>query len=268
MSAFFSDEIIAALSAPLAREHVKDREQAGRKVSYIEGWHVIAEANRIFGFDGWSRETVMSECCYAGEYQRPVWENGRKTDKTVTSFRCSYRAKVRIQVGRIIREGSGHGNGFADNPGDAHESAEKEAETDAMKRALMTFGNQFGLALYDKAQSNVEAPSRPAVASARPSQAEPPKTNGKHPKWDYAGARFREIERAIKGAADPKIVSEIWGVNQADLDLIEEVGLPYDKLEALRDHMLTKLSQSRVNAGRDFVNEARMGSAPMLTGEP
>ena len=38
----------------------------------------------------------------------------------------------------------------------AHESAVKEAESDAMKRALMTFGNHFGLALYDKEQSNVE----------------------------------------------------------------------------------------------------------------
>ena len=31
----------------------------------------------------------------------------------------------------------------------------KEAETDAEKRALKTFGNQFGQALYDKTQSNV-----------------------------------------------------------------------------------------------------------------
>jgi hypothetical protein len=41
------------------------------------------------------------------------------------------------------------------NPGEAHESAIKEAETDAMKRALTTFGNPFGLALYDKEQHNV-----------------------------------------------------------------------------------------------------------------
>jgi hypothetical protein len=39
--------------------------------------------------------------------------------------------------------------------GEALESAAKEAETDAMKRALMTFGNPFGLALYDKTQANV-----------------------------------------------------------------------------------------------------------------
>ncbi len=31
----------------------------------------------------------------------------------------------------------------------------KAAETDAMKRALATFGNPFGLALYDKTQAGV-----------------------------------------------------------------------------------------------------------------
>jgi hypothetical protein len=56
--------------------------------------------------------------------------------------------------------------------GQAHESALKEAETDAMKRALMTFGNPFGLALYDRRQREVTssaAQERPA-AQARPAQ--------------------------------------------------------------------------------------------------
>jgi hypothetical protein len=47
----------------------------------------------------------------------------------------------------------GHGTGST--LGDAHESALKEAETDATKRALTTFGNLFGLALYDKDQLGV-----------------------------------------------------------------------------------------------------------------
>jgi recombination DNA repair RAD52 pathway protein len=31
-------------------------------VSYLEGWQVIAEANRIFGFDGWQRQTIAVRC--------------------------------------------------------------------------------------------------------------------------------------------------------------------------------------------------------------
>jgi hypothetical protein len=79
----------------------------------------------------------------------------------------------------LIREGSGAGHGIDVDLGQAHESAIKEAETDAMKRALMTFGNPFGLALYDKQQRQVSTaggqgvgPQRPAVQ--RPSASRPP----------------------------------------------------------------------------------------------
>ena len=164
----FSDEQVEQLRAKLDRARVKKRDN----YSYIEGWWAIREANRIFGFDGWSRETVRSDCVYGGEYEKTIWENGRKTNRTVTSYRCSYRAKVRITVGSVIREGSGHGHGYGDNPGDAHESAEKEAETDAMKRALMTFGNPFGLALYDKTQTDV------ALMPAQQPPVQPQITNG------------------------------------------------------------------------------------------
>ncbi len=60
----------------------------------------------------------------------------------------------------ICREGCGSGQGRGKSPGEAHESALKEAETDAMKRALTTFGNPFGLALYDKEQHGVRGKPR------------------------------------------------------------------------------------------------------------
>ncbi len=58
----FSDQMNHDLAAKLPASAVKSREQGGRKVSYIEGWHVIAEANRIFGFDNWTRETMELRC--------------------------------------------------------------------------------------------------------------------------------------------------------------------------------------------------------------
>lgn len=130
------------LAAPLDSSHVAARTQGGRQVSYIEGWHAIAEANRIFGFDGWNRETV--ELRQLGE-PREVGNN----------IRVEYSARVRITVGDVVRDGCGFGQGIDKDVGQAHESALKEAETDAMKRAFVTFGNPFGLALYDKTQRNV-----------------------------------------------------------------------------------------------------------------
>lgn len=59
-------------------------------------------------------------------------------------------ARMRNTVGGVIREGCGDGCCIDINLGQARESASKEAETDAIKKALMTFGNPFALALYDK----------------------------------------------------------------------------------------------------------------------
>lgn len=141
----FSEKQIKELEAPLNSKNVKQRQQSGRSLSYIEGWHAIAEANRIFGFDGWSRETVDFRC--VSERERAV--------RDTQGWGVTYIAKVRIMVCGFAREGCGTGHGIDRDLGQAHESALKEAETDAMKRALMTFGNPFGLALYDKEQVNV-----------------------------------------------------------------------------------------------------------------
>ena len=154
----FSPQQNAMLAAPLSSSNVKKRDQGGRKVSFVEGWHVIAEANRIFGFDCWSSETIDLKCVSEkdreiGQAKNPGWG-------------VTYIARVRIIVvtgdDQVIRDGCGAGHGIDRDLGQAHESAIKEAETDSRKRALMTFGNPFGLALYDKEQTNVEheAPKR------------------------------------------------------------------------------------------------------------
>jgi len=73
----------------------------------------------------------------------------------------------------LVREGSGAGHGIDVDLGQAHESALKEAETDAMKRALMTFGNPFGLALYDKRQREVTSSAAPERPMAHPREVQP-----------------------------------------------------------------------------------------------
>ena len=63
----FSPEQLVALSAPLDRANVRQREQGRSRVSYLEDWQVIAEANRIFGFDGWQRQTIAVRCVAQAE---------------------------------------------------------------------------------------------------------------------------------------------------------------------------------------------------------
>jgi DNA recombination protein Rad52 len=167
----FTPEQRTQLAAPLSRAHVKERAQAGRTLSYIEGWVAIAEANRIFGFDGWTRQTMTLE-----ETNRELVTLKSNNGGTYQQWRVGYLARVRVTVQAdaetIIREGTGFGSGMAkpEALGEAIESAAKEAETDAMKRALMTFGNPFGLALYDKTQENVSDAPAPANGHSEPIQ--------------------------------------------------------------------------------------------------
>ena len=149
MAMAFSARQLIALWRDLDRRQVRTRQANGRELSYLEGWYSITEANRIFGFDGWNRETVESKCVIARE--------NRGTFLTV------YTAKVRITVHAgvavIVREGHGTGQGSGTSPGEVHDIALKAAETDATKRALATFGKPFGLELYrkDKAAPNAAA---------------------------------------------------------------------------------------------------------------
>ena len=193
----FSGAQLDALRAPLLRANVSTRQQAGRTLSYIEGWHAIAEANRIFGFGAWDRETV--ECRQVVERATKMGQN-----KDRDGWRVSYAGKVRITVRAgntvIVREGTGYGSGIDADLGEAHESAIKECETDSMKRALMTFGNPFGLALYDKEQAEVIDESDTA-------------------RQDYA-----KLSAAFRAAPNLPAVASLWEVNKEAVARIQKHG--------------------------------------------
>ena len=160
----FSTKQLAALRRDVAPKVVRTREAHGREFSYLEGWYVISEANRIFGFDGWSRETLETKCVLARESRG--------------NFLAVYIARVRITVSAhgavIFREGHGSGEGRGTSPGETHDIAVKAAETDATKRALATFGKPFGLELYRNGQGGAAdqqpATVREAGGRSRPSR--------------------------------------------------------------------------------------------------
>jgi len=133
--------------------HVRKPESRfGPKGDWIEGWHAIAEANRIFGHDAWSYEIKRLD--------RDLLEQ-QTTAKGEPQWVAAYTCLVRLDVAGTVREDVGFGSGFAKQPGDAIEGATKEAVTDALKRALRTFGWPFGLALYDKERGHVGVDAPP-----------------------------------------------------------------------------------------------------------
>lgn len=135
------------LQKPLDPANVKKPSgNFGPKGDYLEGWHVINELNRVFGFDGWSYTIDLSRDDLSHAEGKDQWQ-------------AAYTCICTLTVGATTRQDVGFGSGFAKQIGDAIEGATKEAATDALKRAARTFGNVFGLALYDKSRANVCAPA-------------------------------------------------------------------------------------------------------------
>ena len=145
----FNDQQIKALSSELSADRIKVRDKANIKLSYLEGFDIIDTANNIFGFGGWAY-TISS-----------LEQVSQEVNANQNVVVC-YKAIVKVDVydiyhsTMISRQDVGFGTGVARNLADAHENSAKEAVTDALKRSLRSFGNQFGNSLYDKSKSVVQ----------------------------------------------------------------------------------------------------------------
>tara|TARA_R100001198_G_scaffold85290_1_gene59527 strand:+ start:307 stop:1197 length:891 start_codon:yes stop_codon:yes gene_type:complete len=161
------DKIKEMLDAPLPRSAIHTRKQAGTTLAYVEGWWIIQKANEIFGYDGWETELVNLKQVDLSSYEK----NGREM------WRCTYTCEMSMEVHKsTVHQDVGVGTGFSSQAGDAIEGACKEAVTDALKRCARHWGNQFGLALYDKKKEGVEEKS--TTPSKAPKTASPEITSG------------------------------------------------------------------------------------------
>ncbi len=147
--------VTETLSQPLDPGLVSERKgRAGRSYSYIEGHSAIDQANRIFGYGGWGYELV-------GEVALREVENTDKRTGEVQSIRV-YCAKVRVNVpGALPRTDVGF-HAVVEDTAEGHETAYKGAVTDGMKRALRSFGDQFGNSLYG------DSTDSPAAGAGQP----------------------------------------------------------------------------------------------------
>ena len=142
----FNDKQMKALQSELSADRIKVRDKANIKLSYLEGFDIIDTANSIFGFGGWAY-TISS-----------LEQVSQEVNANQNVVIC-YKAIVKVDVydidhnTMISRQDVGFGTGVARSLADAHENSAKEAVTDALKRSLRSFGNQFGNSLYDKSKS-------------------------------------------------------------------------------------------------------------------
>ena len=128
------------LDKQLGPEYISSRPgAAGQKVHYLPAEKVINLANEVFGFNGWSSAIQNIQIDFVDENQ-----NGR------VSLGLSVIVRVTLKDGTFHEDvGYGHIENCKGKAA-AFEKAKKEGTTDALKRALRTFGNILGNCIYDK----------------------------------------------------------------------------------------------------------------------
>ena len=169
----FNDKQTQVLSYELDSSRIKSRSKGNISLSYLEGFDIIETANKIFGYGNWDYTISKLE------------QVSQEINPNQNHVIC-YKAIINIVVHdlqhskHISREDVGFGTGIAKTLADAHESGAKEAVTDAIKRAMRSFGNQFGNSLYDKSrqhknQSQYTQPQTQQLAQQQHYQQQPTK---------------------------------------------------------------------------------------------
>jgi hypothetical protein len=119
---------------------VAKRTQSGKQLSYLETWDVKAHLNRIFGFTGWSWDVLTAECAFEGTVL---------SSKGTEQWNVGYKVLGCLRVAGASYSEAAVGSASLPSRGDAHDMAIKTAESDALKRAAINLGDQFGLSLYN-----------------------------------------------------------------------------------------------------------------------
>ena len=208
-----SPNVNEALRQPLNSALVSERKgRGGRRFSYIEGHTAIDQANQVFGYGGWGYELV-------GEVTLREFKSG-----------AAYSATVRVTVpGAPSRTDVGF-QPVSDDSAEGHETAYKGAVTDALKRALRSFGDRFGNGLYgdpptstghERRQPQQRQPrseQQPAQASAARSM----HSNGTRPRSNHSDARNLRAQlidlSAQQGFSEEQVRAAVLRKTGRDLD--------------------------------------------------
>ena len=203
----FDKKQLDILNQELDSSRIKTREKGNISLSYIEGHDVIETANKVFGFGNWS-------------YSISKLEHVSQEQNQNQNHVICYKAIVQVLVHSenhtldVSREDVGFGTGVSKTQADAHEGAAKEAVTDALKRAMRSFGNQFGNSLYDKTKNhqanNESIPSKPQQTNYRQSSPTSTVTNV-----------TTNHSRNIKQSYDPYEYESLFKIG---LDVVEQNG--------------------------------------------
>ena len=137
------------------------------------------------------------------------------------------------------------------NPGEAHELALKGAETDATKRALATFGNPFGLALYDRELAGVR--NRKALTVSHEEYRGPwllSLPNGAGQSFAKADEFIEALSKALTEARDIEHLFAIWESNVDSVRIVNKQTNRSTPRGVIARNLVTQLKGSRDRPGK------------------
>jgi len=145
---YLTQDQIGMLAQPISMHRV----MVANGQSHLPQQDVLAHLNRIFGFGRWS--TTLMELVLIGHSVTPG--NGNNEKHTVI-YRATMRLEVRDQHGKYLAHWDDVSTGSAINQRSAdaaHDLALKSAVSLAKKRCAIALGDQFGLSLYNRGQTD------------------------------------------------------------------------------------------------------------------
>ncbi len=211
--------VTEALAQPLDAQLVSQRKgRGGRQFPYIEGHTAIDQANRIFGYGGWGYELVGDVSL------RPIEQTDQRTGEVTST--AAYSAVVRVTVpGAPSRTDVGF-QPVADESPDGHETAFKGAVTDALKRALRSFGDRFGNGLYGDPPTSTRGNREPESAPQRQQRQQQPAPERE--------SQPRTQRRVVQPASQPESndVQDARTLREQLLELSIQQGFSEDQVRA------------------------------------
>lgn len=158
-----------ALMSNLNQARVSSRKQGRSSLSYLEAYDVKATLVRVFGFGGFSAEADQCEIVKIenninkttgfgkDKVAQPIaYQQDGQIDRSTANYRVTARVRVTLtihQLGAVYTEWAASSQTGPDL-GDVTDFAIKTAESDALKRAAIYLGSQFGLSLYNAGSTN------------------------------------------------------------------------------------------------------------------
>ena len=211
-----------------------------RGMSHMEAYDIRAHLNRVFGFARWSADVISMELLY--ERHHP---NKSGNDAVSVGYRAGLTLTVHSPEGDRLATYTEYAAGSASSfpvakQADAHDMAIKTAESQALKRAAINLGDQFGLSLYNNGSPRpivldtlvIEREEKPVDEGAPEvvpgADAMPDVPDGEE--WQPSRDWVAEMREAVAAGADRDKKNEIYAGAVAEgapapfLDKVREAG--------------------------------------------